>query len=425
MDDTKEHQCEPDADLPPLADAALSPAPPVFYCYNAQCASLADLALSSVCPRRSALVHSLVAACGLFERGLSLRRFSPASLTELEEYHSAEYLSLLAAPGRASEEELVDAGLSHDCPVFDGLLSYARHVAGGALAAADLVFPPKAARQRKRPLRDDAAAAPVAVFWDGGRHHARRGAASGFCYANDAVLCVQRLRASGARRVLFLDVDVHCPDAVASAFERTSSVCVVSMHRSGPGIFPPGVGLFSQRGDGDGAGHTLNLPCGDGLSDDLFFEAFRFLVSRVASIYRPDAVVLLAGADGLAGDPLGGWALTPAALVGAALATAALGVPMVLLGGGGYVPANAARAWAAVTSALVDARAGGGGRADELPRWEWEPGANVPEHANLLSYGPDFTFWPHVPAPPQADDRGELMRRCAELVAALQAEYEE
>ena len=59
-----------------------------------------------------------------------------------------------------------------------------------------------------------AAAAPgsvVSLNWCGGWHHAQRDAAEGFCYVNDAVLCVHRLRQKSDEidRVLYLDLDVH------------------------------------------------------------------------------------------------------------------------------------------------------------------------------------------------------------------------
>jgi histone deacetylase 8 len=119
--------------------------------------------------------------------------------------------------------------------------------------------------------------------------------------------------------------------------------------------------------------------------------------------------VLVAGADGLAGDPLGGWSLSPAALAGAATAAAAWGAPLLVLGGGGYSDANAARAWAAVTAALAGA-----------PVRE-----SVPNHPHFLSYGPSFQMWDAQPLRPDENDRGEVLARCRQLVAALKAQYEE
>jgi histone deacetylase 8 len=369
--------------------------------------ALSARAFESAHPRRAALTHSLVAACGLLAPAgpVAAVRHAAAPLDALREYHSAPYLAALAAPADADEATLTAAGLTHDCPAFEGALEYARLVAGGSLAAADALLP----------ARRPAGAAPpprVALHWDGGRHHARRDAAAGYCYVNDAVLACQRLLRRGARRVLYADVDVHHCDAVAEAFYRTDAVLVLSLHMHGPGVYP-GTGGCGERGAGRGAGHTLNLPLAPGLRDGLFLEAFAALAGGAAAVYRPHAVVLCAGADGLAGDPLGCWALSPAALAGAATAAAGWGAPLLVLGGGGYCEANAARAWAAVTAALAD-----------VPRVA-APDAPVPHHDHLLAYGPSFAMWAEAALRPDENDRQDVLRRCEALVVQLRAQYEE
>jgi len=388
----------------PRSEAGPSPPPPrLLYFVNNECASLADEALASAHPERSALTHSLVAALRL--PGLAAVRYGAATLDELREYHSRSYVDTLAAGEAASEEAREAAGLAYDCPCFPGQLRYAQLVAGGALAAADAL---------SRCLRD-ASAPRLAVHWDGGRHHARRDSAAGFCFVNDAVLACQRLRRSGFRRVLYADLDVHHGDAVQNAFLHSDAVLFLSLHKRAPGFYP-GSGAAEEAGAGRGRGHTLNLPLADGLRDALFCELFSRLLAGVRTTYNPDAVVLLLGCDGLAGDPLGGWSLTPAALAAAAQAAAALGAPLLLLGGGGYSPAAAARAWAAVTAALCGA---------PLP-----PAAPVPDHARLMAHGPSFAMWAEAPAaglPPDENGarRGELLEAAEALLARLRAEYEE
>jgi hypothetical protein len=49
----------------------------------------------------------------------------------------------------------------------------------------------------------------VSIAWDGGRHHARKASASGYCYVNDAVLAIFRLL-DAFERVMYIDV---CPHA--------------------------------------------------------------------------------------------------------------------------------------------------------------------------------------------------------------------
>ena len=344
-----------------------------------------------------------------------LLRHGPATEEELEEYHSPLYVATLheaGAPGAGDAPlggplatRLEAAGLAHDCPPFEGILEYVRLVAGGSLAAADALLPRRAG------------APQCAVHWDGGRHHAARAAAAGFCHVNDVVLAVQRLLRRGARRVLYVDVDIHHCDAVAGAFYRSDAVLVVSMHMHGPGVFP-GTGGSAERGAGRGAGHTLNLPLAPGLRDALFLEAFAALAGGAAALYRPHAVVLCAGADGLAGDPLGCWSLTPAALAQAAAQAMTWGAPLLVLGGGGYKPENAARAWAAITAALCG---------DAASLAATRPDAAVPDHAQLLSYGPSFVMWSRGEdgLRPDENHRDDVLRRCDELLRCLHEQYEE
>jgi acetoin utilization deacetylase AcuC-like enzyme len=375
------------------------------------CVSLSARAFASAHPQRSALVHALVAALRLPVR---LLRHGAASEEELSEYHSPAYIEALrcaSAPGAgdASPDSRLEAfGLAHDCPPFEGALEYARLVAGGSLAAADALFPtPGGAAKRAPPPR-------VAIHWDGGRHHASRGAAAGFCFVNDVVLAAQRLLRRGARRVLYIDVDVHHCDAVAGAFYRSDAVLVVSLHMHGPGVYP-GTGHGDERGAGRGAGHTLNLPLAPGLRDALFIEAFDVLCAGAAELYRPHAVLLCAGADGLAGDPLGCWSLSPTALAHAAAKAKSWGAPLLVLGGGGYAAANTARAWAAVTAALCG---------DPPSLAAAIPDAPVPDHEAMLSYGPSYAMWDQQPLRADENVRDDVIARCHDLLQALREQYE-
>jgi len=381
------------------------------YVVHERVVPLSAAAFASCHPQRCLLTHSLVASLQLLQPAgpLAVLRPAPASVEALQEYHAKAYTDALAQPvladcdeedePAAARELRLAAGLSHDCPPFAGALEYARLVAGGSLAAADVLM----LRQNGQ-----AGGASVAVHWDGGRHHALRSAASGFCYVNDVVLALQRLLSRGFRRVLYVDVDIHHCDAVAGAFARTPAVLTVSMHRREPGFFP-GSGSESDVGVGRGAGFSLNLPLKAGLSDATFCAAFDALAAEAAALYRPDATVLCLGADGLAGDPLGGWCLTPAALRHAALTARAWGAPLLLLGGGGYDEANAARAWAIVTAAI----------AGEEHAAKTEPGAPVPDHAHLLAYGPSFAMWATAGNRSDENERVDVLARCGALVGVL------
>jgi acetoin utilization deacetylase AcuC-like enzyme len=226
---------------------------------------------------RSLLVHSLLAALGLLAGpGVVVEDARPASIEELRQYHhSPDYLAALAKYHLLTPRELARYGLDHDCPPFPGVWEGARLCAGGSLQAAAAL----AARRCR-----------VAVHLDGGRHHARRDFAAGFCYVNDCVLATLRLLGS-FRRVLYLDIDAHHGDAVEEAFQSTDRVLSLSLHHRSPGFFP-GSGALGAGGSGAGKGFALNLPLSQGLGDDMFERAFAAAAGGAVDAFRPEAVVL-------------------------------------------------------------------------------------------------------------------------------------
>ncbi|KAK7437922.1 hypothetical protein VKT23_018357 [Stygiomarasmius scandens] len=130
---------------------------------------------------RSLLVHSLINALGLLSNTRSTRRIQVinprrAAYKDLAIYHSKEYLDFVLNP---SDEEPESFGLEDDCPIFDGMPEYIQLVAGATCTAANAL---------KLGVVD------TAICWDGGRHHAQKSRASGFCYVADCVLAILLLK---------------------------------------------------------------------------------------------------------------------------------------------------------------------------------------------------------------------------------------
>ena len=214
----------------------------------------------------------------------------PAEEGCLEAYHAEQYLAALMLEERLAERERTLFRLTDDCRPFPGLFEYCRLVAGGSLQAARAI--------NKGRCR-------IAVHLDGGRHHARKSSAAGFCFVNDVVLLILELL-KVYERVMYVDVDIHHGDAVEEAFFATDRVLTVSMHHHAPGFYPATVsGALGSFGSGKGLGFALNIPLAEGLRDELFVESFQKLVYGAVSLFRPNALVLQAGCDGLAGDPVG------------------------------------------------------------------------------------------------------------------------
>jgi len=249
-----------------------------------------------------------------------------AAMPMLQRFHDPAYV---AALHNADEGGHVtdDMRLRHNLgtlenPVFKGVFARAATAVGGSILAAKLAL-----------------AGRIAFHPAGGTHHAKPDAASGFCYFNDPVFAVLTLLDAGLARVLYVDLDAHHGDGVEDAFAADSRVFTISLHEAGRF---PGTGTFGERREG----RARNLPVPPGLNDSELFFLIEEAVLPLAARFAPEAVVITAGADPLAGDPLSKMELSNAALWDAVLAVADTAPVSVVLGGGGYNPWTLARFWA-------------------------------------------------------------------------------
>jgi acetoin utilization deacetylase AcuC-like enzyme len=172
---------------------------------------------------------------------------------------------------------------------------------------------------------------------------------------------------------MYIDFDIHHGDAVQDAFEYTDKVMTLSFHRYDAGFYP-GTGGINQSGAGKvwdlsllskGKNYTVNVPLRPGLCTALFVETFTRIFIPAVKAFKPLAIVLCCGADGLAGDPLApqheqsyvdaapidGWNLDVSVFgkLFEIVRRECEEVPILVLGGGGYNHINVARAWAYLT----------------------------------------------------------------------------
>jgi histone deacetylase 1/2 len=146
----------------------------------------------------------------------------------------------------------------------------------------------------------------------------------------------------------------------------------LSLHHSAPGFFP-GTGYPPQKfaGKGAGRGYSLNFPFKAGANDDTYREVFVDILLAAVSRFKPKAIVLQCGADTIVGDPLAKVARYNLSLRGHAYcveAVKSLNIPLVVLGGGGYAPANVAKCWAYDTSVICNTPVG-----DCIPECVYRP----------------------------------------------------
>jgi acetoin utilization protein AcuC len=252
-------------------------------------------------------------------------RSAPARFEDLTRYHDPDYVEALA---RADREQQVDEatrarfniGVGNN-PVFPGMFERAATAVGGSVLAARLAWEGR-----------------VVHHPPGGTHHGGRARANGFCFFNDPVFAVLEFLALGARRVAYVDFDAHHGDGVEDAFADDPRVTTVSVHEADR--WPRTGALADRRG-----GLARNLPVPRGLNDDEFALLVDEAVIPWVTGFAPEAVVVLTGADALAGDPLAKLALSNGALWRAVETVAALAPAVVVLGGGGYNPWNVVRCW--------------------------------------------------------------------------------
>lgn len=135
-------------------------------------------------------------------------------------------------------------------------------------------------------------------------HHALRDAAMGSClFGNVAIGAHYARRRHGADRVLIVDWDVHHGNGTQALVEEERNIHFVSMHQ-----WPwyPGTGAAEDRGP---HGNVWNVPMPAGLAPERYVDAFETAVDRATAEFTPDVVLISAGFDSLAGDPLGGFTL--------------------------------------------------------------------------------------------------------------------
>ena len=132
-------------------------------------------------------------------------------------------------------------------------------------------------------------------------HHARPGRPMGFCLVNNVAVAAAAARAAGATRVAIVDWDVHHGNGTQEIFETDPAVLFLSLHQY---PFYPGTGAPEEIGRGAGRGATVNVAFAAGTADEAYGEAFRRVVLPRVRTFDPEVVLVSAGFDGHARDPL-------------------------------------------------------------------------------------------------------------------------
>jgi acetoin utilization deacetylase AcuC-like enzyme len=251
--------------------------------------------------------------------GWERRRAPAASEQQLELVHGAGHVAAIRALAEAG-------GGAIDPDTFVGEPSYraALHAAGGAC------------EMTRALLGGEASVGFCGVRPSG--HHAERARAMGFCLFNNvAVAAAAAIAELGLERVFVLDWDVHHGNGTAEIFHRRADVLFASIHQTH--LFP-GTGALTDSGSGAGEGYTLNLPVPPGSREPLWLALLDRVVLPAAAAFAPQLVLVSAGFDAHAEDPLAGCLLRTESFVAMAARVRELargaGAPLGAVLEGGY-----------------------------------------------------------------------------------------
>jgi acetoin utilization deacetylase AcuC-like enzyme len=247
-------------------------------------------------------------------------RASPAAPREaIERLHPARHVDRIEAVCLRG-----GGAIDADTIVSAGSFGAALHAAGGAMAAVDA-------------LLGEGAPAAASLHRPPG-HHAGAARAMGFCLLNNAAIAAQHaLDAYGVERVMVFDWDVHHGNGTNDLFAERADVLFCSIHQS---PLYPGTGPASDVGRGPGEGFTVNLPVPAASGDAVWTSLVEHVVRPLGRDYAPGLILVSAGYDAHADDPLASCRVTDAGFAAMAASMRALagdlGVPLGLVLEGGY-----------------------------------------------------------------------------------------
>ncbi len=256
-------------------------------------------------PDRIRAIHRAVRLAGMvespdpfpeFEINLGISKQAGPKLVEMEPKPAdPKWLTLVHTPAMIERtRRICDAGGGllddEDTPVGPSSYDIALLSLGSLLGCCDAVMNGKVDRAFS-------AARPPG-------HHAEPDRPMGFClFSNVAIAAKYIQQQYNIEKVAVIDFDVHHGNGTQACLEHDPTALFISLHQH-PKTCYPGTGHDWESGSGHGDGYTLNIPFNPGSGDDQYLAAFHEKVLPELDLFKPQVLLISAGFDAHADDPL-------------------------------------------------------------------------------------------------------------------------
>lgn len=164
-------------------------------------------------------------------------------------------------------------------------------------------------------------------------HHAGPRVFGGYCYFNNVATAAEYLLNSAP--VAILDLDYHHGNGTQEFFQEKKAVFTASIHGDPTVEYPYFWGYAGETGIGQGVGSNRNEPLPKGTGREGYLAALDRIVAAIAD-FNPGFLILAAGFDTHALDPIGGFTLQVPDYREIARRIAALDRPTLICQEGGY-----------------------------------------------------------------------------------------
>lgn len=168
-------------------------------------------------------------------------------------------------------------------------------------------------------------------------HHAGRDYAGGYCFINNAAVAANWL--SRKDKTAVLDIDYHAGNGTQDIFYERNDALTISIHADPDFEYPHYIGYADETGTGAGHGFHRNFPLPKETDDALYLSTLDEALKLIRD-FAPGYLILSAGMDTFAGDPLGKFQISRDGFGHIGKKIAALNIPTAVIMEGGYANAE-------------------------------------------------------------------------------------